>query len=293
MRVYVTGASGFIGSHVARELREQGAEVRDEFVELADRAGLEQAVAGCDAVVHVAALYSFDDPAEELERVNVEGTRNVLAACAARGVRRLVHTSSSGTCGPVPGRVATELDSPPVWEVSVPYKRTKLAAEHLVLAAAQGDLDAVVVNPTTPVGDGDTRPTPTGRMIQGVARGRYRAFIDIGLNVVDVQDVARGHALALEHGRRGERYILGGANLPLEELFGAVCALAGRSRPRLRIPYAAVRLGALVGAVNRHEARLARVPAYFSSEKARRELGYRPGPVEPALARAVAEASAG
>jgi dihydroflavonol-4-reductase len=293
MRVYVTGASGFIGSHVARELREQGAEVRDEFVELADRAGLEQAVAGCDAVVHVAALYSFDDPAEELERVNVEGTRNVLAACAARGVRRLVHTSSSGTCGPVPGRVATELDSPPVWEVSVPYKRTKLAAEHLVLAAAQGDLDAVVVNPTTPVGDGDTRPTPTGRMIQGVARGRYRAFIDIGLNVVDVRDVARGHALALEHGRRGERYILGGANLPLEELFDAVCALAGRSRPRLRIPYAAVRLGALVGAVNRHEARLARVPAYFSSEKARRELGYRPGPVEPALARAVAEASAG
>ena len=287
MRVYVTGASGFVGSHVARDLREQGAEVRDEFVDLADRAGLERAMDGCDAVFHVAALYSFDEPAGELERVNVEGTRNVLAACAARGVRRLVHTSSSATCGPVPGRAATEGDSPPPWELSVPYKWTKLEAERLVL---ESGLDAVVVNPTTPVGEGDWRPTPTGRMIRGVALGRYRAFLDIGLNVVDVRDVARGHVLALEHGRGGERYLLGGADLPLAELFAAVCDLAGRPRPRLRIPYAAVRLAALAGLVNRQEARLARLPAYFSWAKAERELGYRPGPVEPALARAVTEA---
>jgi dihydroflavonol-4-reductase len=286
MRVYVTGASGFVGSHVARELREQGAEVGDEFVELGDRAGLERAMAGCEAVFHVAALYSFDAPARELEPVNVEGTKNVIAASRAQGVRRLVHTSSAGTCGPVPGRPATEEDSPPSWELSVPYKRTKLAAERVALAA-----NAVVVNPTTPVGEGDLRPTPTGRMIRGVARGRYRAFLDIGLNVVDVRDVARGHVLALERGRSGERYILGGANLTLQELFTAVAHLAGRPRPRLRVPYAAVRAAALVGAVNRHEAQLARLPAYFSSAKAERELGYRPGPIQPALARAVAELS--
>ena len=292
MRVYVTGGSGFIGSHVVRELRERGAEVRDELVDLGDRPALERAIAGCDAVVHVAALYSFDDTRPELERVNVEGTRNVLAACAA-GVRRLVHTSTCGTCGPVPGRQATEEDSPPDWELAVPYKRTKLDGGAARPRSGADGLDAVVVNPTTPVGEGDARPTPTGRMIRGAPRGRYRAFLDIGLNVVDVRDVARGHVLALERGRAGERYILGGADLTLEELFAAVCALAGRPRPRLRVPYALVRAAALVGAINRHEARLARLPAYFSSAKAERELGYRPGPVGPALARAVAEALSG
>jgi dihydroflavonol-4-reductase len=289
VRAYVTGGSGFIGSHLVRELRERGAEVRDDFVELSDRPGLECAMAGCDVVFHVAALYSFDAPARELERVNVEGTRNVVEACAAKGVRRLVHTSSSATCGPVRGRPATEEDSPPQWELSVPYKSTKIAAERLVLASG---LDAVVVNPTTPVGDGDFRPTPTGRMVRGVASGRYRAFLDIGLNVVDVRDVARGHLLALEHGRRGERYILGGANVTLEELFAAIARLAGRPRPRLRLPQTAVRAAALLGIVNRNEARLSRLPAYFSSAKAERELGYRAGPVEPALARAVADALA-
>jgi dihydroflavonol-4-reductase len=285
MRVYVTGASGFIGSHVARELRERGADVRDEFVDLLDSAALERAMDGCDAVFHVAALYSFDDPAEELERVNVEGTRRVLEACARAGVGRIVHTSSSGTCGPVPGRPATEEDAPPSWELEVPYKRTKLAAERLALSAG-----AVAVNPTTPVGDGDWRPTPTGRMIAGVATGRFRAYLDIGLNVVDVRDVARGHVLALERGRPGERYILGGVDLPLRELFGAVADLAGRPRPRVQIPFAAAWAAARAGRLNRNELLLARVPAYFSWEKARRELGYSPGPVEPALARATNDA---
>jgi dihydroflavonol-4-reductase len=289
MRVYVTGASGFVGSHVVRELRDRGADVRDEFVELGDRTGLERAVAGCDAVFHVAALYSFDTPAAELERVNVEGTRNVIAACRACGVRRLVHTSSSATCGPVAGRQATEEDSPPAWELPVPYKRTKLEAERLVLASG---LDAVVVNPTTPVGDRDWRPTPTGRMVCGVATGRYRAFLDIGLNVVDVRDVARGHVLAFERGHAGERYILGGVDLTLGELFGAIARLAGRPKPRLCLPQAAVRAAALLGLVNRNEARLSRLPAHFSWAKAERELGYRPGPVEPALARAVTDALA-
>jgi dihydroflavonol-4-reductase len=285
--VYVTGASGFVGGHVARELREQGADVRDDWVDLLDGDRLRRAVARCDAVVHVAALYSFTAPARELESVNVEGTRNVIDACRRAGVARIVHTSTCATCGPVPGRQATEEDTPPAWELVVPYKRTKLEAERLALAAG-----AVCVNPTTPVGDGDTRPTPTGAMIRGVATGRYRGYPRIGVNLVDVGDVARGHALALERGRPGERYLLGGVDLTLREVFAAIADLAGRPRPAAAIPYAVIRAGAALGLVNSNEAILARTPAYYSSAKAERELGYRSGPVEPALARAVREVSA-
>ena len=282
MRVYVTGASGFVGGHVARELREHGREVVDRWVDLLDPAGLRRAVEGCEAVVHVAALYSFTAPPRELEAVNVQGTRNVIEACRAAGVPRLLATSSCATCGPVRGRQATEDDLPPDWELAVPYKRTKLEAERLVLAAG-----GVCVNPTTPVGEGDRLPTPTGAMIRGVASGRYRAYPQTGLNVVDVRDVARGHVLALEHGRPGERYLLGGVDLTMRELFAAVARLAGRRAPGVAVPYAAIRAGATLGLINRNEAILARTPAYFSSEKAGRELGFRAGPVEPALARAV------
>lgn len=284
MRVYVTGASGFVGGHVVRKLRGLGADVRTEWIDLADRERLRAAIRGCDAVFHVAALYSFRASARELELVNVQGTRNVIEACRAEGVKTLVATSSCATCGPVPGRQATEEDSPPKWELAVPYKRTKLEAERLVLAAG-----GVCVNPTTPVGDGDRTPTPTGAMIRGVATGRYRAYPRIGMNMVDVRDVARGHVLALERGRRGERYLLGGVDLPMHEVFAAVADLAGVPRPRVGVPYAAVRVGALLGLVNRNEAILARTPAYFSWAKAERELGYCPSPVEPALRRAVDE----
>ena len=291
MKVYVTGGSGFVGSHVVRELVERGNDVRTERADVLDPAALERAFAHCDALVHVAALYSYDASPERIERVNVAGTRNILDAAARASVRRLVFTSTAGTCGPVPGRPATEEDEPPPWELAVPYKRTKLAAERLVLEAAHEGLDAVVVNPTTPVGEGDRKPTPTGRMIAGVVRGRIRGYVaTTGLNVVDVRDVARGHALALEHGERGERYLLGGANVPLAELFAAIAELAGRPRPRLRVPYALAAAAARRGLVNRDEVRLARLPMYFSSEKAENRLGYRPGPVGPALARAVAEA---
>jgi dihydroflavonol-4-reductase len=286
LKVYLTGATGFVGGHVARELRERGADVRDERVDLLDRPGLERVIAGCDAVVHAAALYSYDDSVPEIERVNVEGTRTVLDVAAAAGVKRFVHCSTAGTCGPVAGRSATEEDEPPSWELDVPYKRTKLAAEKLAL-----DAGAVVVNPTTPVGDGDRKPTPTGRMIAGVARGRLRGYVSTtGLNVVDVRDVARGHALALEHGEAGERYLLGGVDLSLEDLFAAIARLAGRPRPRVRVPYAVAEMAAAAGIANRDEVRLARLPMYFSSAKARSTLGYEPGPVEPALARAVDEA---
>jgi dihydroflavonol-4-reductase len=275
-----------VGSHVARELRERGADVHDLRIDLLDPAGLERAVTGREAVVHVAALYSYDADPRLIERVNVDGTRNLLDACERKGVKRIVYTSTAGTCGPVPGRPATEADTPPPWELGVPYKRTKLEAERLALAAG-----AVVVNPTTPVGDGDRKPTPTGRMIAGVACGQIRGFVaTTGLNLVDVRDVARGHALALERGRPGERYLLGGVNLPLAELFAAIADLAGRSRPRLRVPYAVALAAGRAGIANADEVRLARLPMYFSSAKAENLLGYEAGPVEPALARAVAEA---
>lgn len=291
MRVYVTGASGFIGAHVVRELRAAGADVGAEWIDLGDRERLRGAIAGCDAVFHLAALYSYDAPVSEHERVNVEGTRAIVELCRELGVGRLVHTSTAGACGPVEGREATEEDSPPAWELAVPYKRTKLEAEQIVLGAARKGLDAVVVNPTTPVGDGDRFPTPTGRMIEGIATGRYRAYLKAtGVNVVDVRDVASGHLLALERGLSGERYILGGANLTLRELFGAVAELAGRPRPRTGLPFATARALGRTRLANPEEVALARLPMWFSSAKAERELGYRPGPLWPALARAVREA---
>ena len=269
---------------MVRVLREGGYEVRDEYVDVLDGAGLERAMRGCEAVLHVAALYSYDRRDEEaLARVNRKGTKTVLEAAARAGVGRIVHTSTAGTCGPVAGRPATEQDGPPAWELAVPYKRTKLEAEKLALAAG-----AVVVNPTTPVGEGDTRPTPTGRMIRGVAGGRYLGYVPTtGLNVVDVRDVAAGHVLALERGRPGERYLLGGEDVWLGDFFAAVAAAAGRPRPRLRVPYAA----AALRLVNANEVALARLPMFFSSAKAERELGYRRSAIEPAIARAAAEAT--
>jgi dihydroflavonol-4-reductase len=290
VRAYVSGASGFIGAHVVRVLRERNWEVGDEFVDLGDTAGLRRAMEGVDAVFHLAALYAFRGDPVEFERVNVEGTRNVLAAARAAGVARVVHTSTCATCGPVAGRAATERDVPPAWELAVPYKATKLAAEEIALAAAQDGYHVVVVNPTTPVGEGDVTPTPTGRMVRGVATGRFRAYLGgTGVNLVDVRDVARGHLLAWERGRAGEKYLLGGENMMLGEAFAVIARAAGRRPPRLRVPYAAARAGAAVGLLNWHEIALARLPMWFSSEKARLELGYVSGPVEAAVQRAVAD----
>ena len=290
MRAYVTGASGFIGGHVVRVLRDADWHVGEEFVDVGDRNGLCRAMDGCDAVFHLAALYAFRGDPREFERVNVDGTRNVLEAARSAGVARVVHTSSCATCGPVAGRPATEADSPPAWELSVPYKATKLAAETLALTYARDGLDVVAVNPTTPIGEGDWMPTPTGRMVRGVASGRFRATLaGAGMNLVDVRDVARGHLLAWEHGRRGERYLLGGEDVTLGEAFSLVARAAGRRPPRLGVPYGVARAAAAVGLLNRHEIALARLPMWFSSEKARSELGYEPGSIEDAARRAVAE----
>jgi len=316
VRALVTGAAGFIGSHVATALAAAGADVRGfdraepaepppgaEHVtgDVRDRAALERAIDGCDAVFHLAALYSYDrSDGAAMAAVNVDGTRAVLDA-AARGTtaRRVIHTSSCATCGPVEGRAATEADGPPPWELAIPYKRTKLAGERLALRAAEDGLDVVVLNPTTPVGPGDRAPTPTGKMVADVATGRARAYLAGGaLNVVAVEDVATGHRLAYERGSAGERYLLGGENLEMREVFAIVAEAVGRRPPRVPVPwhlaYAAARLAELgLGVLGREpsllvldEVRLARLPMNFDDAKARRELGYRPRPAAEALAAA-------
>jgi dihydroflavonol-4-reductase len=310
VRALVTGAAGFIGAHVANALAGSGATVRafdshepppharvDDWAkgDVLNPDALRTAVDGCDAVFHLAAVYSYyRRDAERMLRVNVEGTRNVMHATAGR---RVVHTSSAATCGPVPGRAATEQDSPPAWELQVAYKRSKIESEKLARAAG-----AVIVNPTTPVGPGDNRPTPTGKMIRDVASGRARAYVkSTALNIVSVEDVASGHLLAYEHGRAGERYLLGGEDLPLRDVFAIVAQAAGHEPPRVAIPFPLVMAAAWTAdhtlALFGREpellvldsVRLARVPALFSSERAQRELGYSWRPARRALEEAVAD----
>ncbi len=323
MRALVTGAGGFIGAQVVHALLAAGADVRafdrrqpeapaagaDVVVgDLLDAAALDRALDGCDAVFHLAAVYSFARADAALMRaVNVEGTRLLLER-AARGPRpRIVHTSSCATCGPVRGRPATEADAPPAWELRVPYKATKLAGERVALAAARAGHDVVVVNPTTPVGPGDRRPTPTGKMVADVVAGRARAHLRGGvLNVVAVEDVAVGHLRAFERGRTGERYLLGGENLAMREVFGRVAQAVGRPAPRVAVPWsAALAAAAAAQAAARargrepsllvlDEVRLARLPMAFDDGRARRELGHRSRPAAAALAaaaRAVAESA--
>ncbi|HUB76728.1 MAG TPA: NAD-dependent epimerase/dehydratase family protein [Solirubrobacteraceae bacterium] len=313
MRALVTGAAGFVGSHVAQALLAAGAEVRGfdlapgdggcELVvgDVCDRAALARAIDGCDAVFHVAAVYSYRRAdAARMRAVNVEGTRNVLDA-ALRGARarRVVHTSSCATCGPVAGRAATEADAPAAWELRVPYKRTKLDGEALALAAAREGADVVVVNPTTPVGPGDRRPTPTGRMVADVARGRARAYLArSALNIVAVEDVAGGQMLAYERGAAGRRYLLGGENLSLREVFAVIATAAGRRAPSLPVPWtiayaAGLASSAALGAIGREpallnldEIRVARLPMAFDDARARAELGYSSRPAAGALAAA-------
>jgi dihydroflavonol-4-reductase len=266
-----------------------------------DEEAVAQAADGCDAVFHLAALYSYARrDADAMLRVNIEGTRTVLDAAARVGVGRVVMTSSCATCGPVPGRAATEEDHPPAWELGIAYKRSKIDSEALALSAARDGLDVVVVNPTTPVGPGDARPTPTGAMVAGVASGRIRAYTSTAINVVDVRDVAAGHLLAYEHGRRGERYLLGGEDVTLRDAFGSIARHAGRTPPRVGVPWR-VALGAAWVAdrttrlvdrepklLNLDETRLARLPMRFSCAKAQRELGYTFRGADEAFADAVA-----
>ena len=308
MRALVTGAAGFIGSHVVAALVASGAEVRAfdlrppvdlppgaQFAlgDVLERGTLRAALRGCDTVFHLAALYSYSPrDAAAMERVNVEGTRAVIEEA---GSRRIVHTASCATCGPVAGRAATEADTPAAWELRVPYKRTKIAGERLALDAARRGADIVVVNPTTPVGPGARRPTPTGKMVADVASGRARAYLASGaLNIVAVEDVARGHLLAYNRGRAGQRYLLGGENLSMREAFGTICAAVGRTPPRIGVPWWAACAAAWIAAEVRREpkllvldeVRVARWPMLFDDSLARAELGYTSEPAASALVRA-------
>jgi dihydroflavonol-4-reductase len=315
----VTGATGFVGSAVARALLRAGHQVRvlarpnsdrrnlaDLSVEITegsmeDPPSLARAVAGCRFVYHVAADYRIwvPDPAP-MFRANVVGTRDLLMAALEAGAERVVYTSSVATLGLVSGGSANEKTPSRAEDMIGPYKRSKFEAEEVAreLAVARG-LPVVIVNPSTPVGPGDIKPTPTGRLILEAARGQMPAFVDTGLNIVHVDDVAAGHLAAAEKGRIGERYILGGENLSLAEILAEVSQIVGRRAPRLRVPHSVllpVALGAELTAritgrepfVTRDGVRMSRKKMYFTSDKASRELGYAPRPARQAIADAVA-----
>ncbi len=318
-KALVTGGNGFVGCHVVRALLGEGYEVRvllraqadlralakldyePVIGDLRDPDAVARAAEGREEIYHVAAdyrLWLLDET--PMYATNVEGTKNVLAAARRWSVGRVVHTSTVGALG-IPAAGPGHEEVPVSLEDMVgAYKRSKFMAEQLALEAARNGLPVVIVNPSTPVGAFDYKPTPTGRMIVDFLNGRMPAYLDTGLNLVDVEDVAHGHLLAAARGRVGEKYILGGEDLALQQIFQRLAALSGVPAPRMRIPFAvaygyALAAEALARTVTRREPRasltevkMARKRMFFDSSKARRELGYAPGPVDGALERAIA-----
>ena len=319
MLAFVTGATGFLGSHVARVLADNGADMRllvrsssnprnieglsaDRALgDLRDPASLEKAMAGCDVVFHVAADYRLwvRDP-NEMYRSNVEGTRAILEAARKNGVRRVVYTSSVATIGFTRNGYPANEDSPvSLADMIGHYKRSKFMAEQFALEAGRsGLLQVVVVNPTTPVGDQDVKPTPTGRIVVDFLKRKFPAYVETGLNLVDVRECARGHVTALEKGMSGERYILGGENLTLKQILDMLAKITGLPSPRLKLPYIfayaagltdEIVTGRLRGREPRATIDTVRMGAkkmFASSDKAERDLGWKIVPVESALRRA-------
>ncbi len=317
--VGVTGGTGFIGATVVRHLIRAGATVRVlarphgdrrllqglpvEVVEgdLTDEGSLRRLVRGCDRLFHLAALYSFWAPDLRLfYTVNVEGTRRVLRAAGEAGVGRIVHTSTVGTLGiPADGSPGTEETPVTLAAMVTAYKRSKFLGEEVARDLARQGLPIVIVNPSTPVGAGDIKPTPTGQMIVDFLRHRMLAYVDTGLNLVDVEDVAAGHVAAAERGTPGERYILGGRNYRLPEIFMLLGRITGIRPPHVRLPTGLVLPLALAAEwvarrvtggppmLAADAVRMARKRMFFDAGKAVRELGLPQSPVEDALARAV------
>jgi len=311
----ITGATGFVGWHVTRMLLDRGDPVRAlardparltqlDGIEpvrgdLRDPTSLRAAVEGCGIVYHVAADYRlWTKQPEEMYRSNVDGTRSILEAARNAGVERVVYTSTVGCIG-IPQVGLGDEDTPvTLEEMNGTYKRSKFLAERVALEFAAGGFPVVIVNPTLPVGDHDFKPTPSGKIVVDFVRGAMPAFMDTGLNVVDVQDVARGHLAACERGNPGERYILGSENLTLHQIFGLLAGITGRSAPKIKVPYA---VAYAAGAVSTAWAsvtgkeprapldgvRMARKKMWVRHDKAARELGYVPGPADQALKRAV------
>jgi dihydroflavonol-4-reductase len=312
--VLVTGASGFLGWHVARVLTERGyavralvrpgSAVRELAVEtvtgdLRDPESLARAAAGCGLAFHVAADYRLwaKNP-DELYQSNVEGTRNLLEAARRAGVERVVYTSTVGCIGIPPEGLGDENTPVSLGAMAGHYKRSKFLAEQVALEYARAGFPVVIVNPTAPVGDHDVKPTPTGKIVLDFLNGDMPAFIDTGLNVVDARDTAEGHLLACERGKPGERYILGAENLTLAQILATLARIAGRKAPTAKLPYAVAYVAGccstawagLTGAPPRvpmEAVRMAKKKMWVSHEKAARELGFRPGPAERGLARAV------
>lgn len=316
--VLVTGASGFVGSAVVRKLLARGEDVRIlvrassnpvNFADLGctaiigdlgDAASLARAMDGVSDLFHVAADYRLwaKDPAEIIAN-NREGTRNIMQAAKDAGVARIVYTSSVATLKPQEGRDADERDRADMNTAIGAYKKSKVAAERVVEAFARDGLPVVVVNPSTPIGPRDIKPTPTGRIIVQAASGRMPAYVDTGLNLAHVDDVAEGHLLARAKGRIGEAYILGGQNATLEQMLGEIARLSGRKAPRIKLPraplYPIARLAEGMARITGKEPfvtvdalNMSRHHMFFSSAKAEQELGYRARPYADALADALA-----
>jgi dihydroflavonol-4-reductase len=323
MRALVTGATGFVGAHLVRALLGRQAAVRC-LVRPASAAGrrldllaglpveiapgdlrnagsLREAVAGCEVVYHCAADYRLFTPdPSEMYASNVTGTDNLLAACAQAGVGRVVYTSSVGALGLAAGGGAADERTPVTLDAMIgPYKRSKFQAERVAEQWAARGLPVVIVNPSTPVGEGDVKPTPTGQMIVDFLARRFPAYVDTGLNLIDVRDVAAGHLLAADRGRAGERYILGHRDMTLKAILDALARLTGLPSPRVRVPHwlplgvaylasAAARFTGRPPRATPEAVRMSRHRMFFDAGKAVRELGLPQSAIEPALARAVA-----
>lgn len=316
--ILVTGGTGFVGNHVVRSLCEEHHRVKvfarktspmktleglpvDVCIgDLLDRASLDRALQGCSTVFHVAADYRLWAPnPRELFRTNVEGTENVLAASKNAGVQRVIYTSTVGTMAfSKDGKIATEEDFPAPAALTGAYKHSKFLAEQVAFHYASDGLPVIIVNPSAPVGEGDFKPTDTGKIILDFLNRRLPAWIDTGLCLTDIRDVAKGHLLAWKKGRSGQRYILGGTNLSLKEIMDTLARMTGLSTPLIRLPHFVALAAGYVDSTLSHftikpphipldGVRMARYKMYVTSAKAERELGYRHGPIEPALERAI------